>query len=82
MINNAQNRILSYIQKNDEKGVSTKEIFDYLVDTGPEDSFNRKGLLHHLRQLEGRNLIETKDECKQYCDEFCHWHWHTKKQEI
>jgi Fe2+ or Zn2+ uptake regulation protein len=82
MITDAQNRILSYIQENDERGVSTKEIFEYLVKTGPTDSFNRKGLLHHLRQLEGRNLVETKDECEQFCDAFCHWHWHVKKKAV
>ncbi len=82
MITNAQNRILSYIRENDERGVSTKEIFDYLVKTGPTDSFNRNGLLHHIRQLEGQGLIEPKDEHDKFCDVFCHWNWHIKKQTI
>ena len=81
MISNAQERILSYIRETDERGVSTKEIFVYLHETGPQEEFSRKGLVHHLRQLEGKNLIETKDECDQFSDPFCHWHWHIKKQD-
>jgi len=81
MITNARKRILIYIQENDDMGVSTKEIFAYLHETGPEDEITRKGLVHHMRQLQGQDLIEPKDECDRYCDAFCHWHWHIKKQD-
>lgn len=82
MIKNALSRILSFIRENDETGVSTQDISEYLERTGPkEETFSRKGLVHHLRQLEIRGEIVERDESEQFEDPYGHWHWHISNQD-